>query len=168
MHPILTSVWFKTTFESHSLIKFIMRFSATLFALVFLGVGCSSAVSVDDQSVGVEPAAETVVQDTTDVSNSSVMYRTSGKIDIVFRVPEDWFVRQADAGSASIITIREVKSSEPQMTITLDISGEISTSSTLPSTLTEQILNSMILAPEDEQLTEAVPISEWTLEDTQN
>jgi hypothetical protein len=88
-----------------------------LLGLLFLGAGCASATSQ-------------TVQDSTSVSNESLQadeiiqieqvdtttYAMSSDI-VLFAAPENWFVRQADAGGGSVITIQASKDDEEGMDI---------------------------------------------------
>lgn len=84
-------------------------------ALFLLGVGCAG-ISPKPELVTQQTAQEPIpVQESIDM----ITYATSGKIQLLFDAPIGWFVRQADAGGASTVVIRESKDNDDQTTLSI-------------------------------------------------
>ncbi len=135
-----------------------------LLGLVLLGAGCAQS-SVNQEFFAEDSNAQERVQIVEEEIDMTT-YVMSSKVSVLFEAPTGWFVRQADAGSVSIVTIRETKSSEFQMTIKVDLAGEVTTASDLNSDLTTSISDSIVVSPTTEQIEAATRVSEWTVEDT--
>lgn len=141
-----------------------MRISTVLLTFVFLGAGCAQS-SVNQEFFAEDSDSQEQVQIVEEEIDMTT-YVMSSKVSVLFEAPTGWFVRQADAGPVSIVTIREAKSSEAQMTIKVDLAGEVTTASDLDSDLTTSISDSIVVSPTTEQIEVATRVSEWTVEDT--
>ena len=89
-----------------------MRIFSLLLMLVLVGAGCSTPVS---DVPSAQPASTTETAAETQTTNILTYAMSSGIV--LFTAPENWFVRQADAGGGSVITIQATKDDEEGMDI---------------------------------------------------